>query len=147
MNIGEYIKKARQEKGLSQKALGQLLGVSQQHIAQYESGKRTPKFGTAQKIATALDVDINDLLASTLEDSPIYRAFKKNNSLDSALAHDYVNRKLTEGIDWKPIDIEMVKMFKTLNETGQLKAIERVEELTEIPRYTQDGKNAPEIKE
>lgn len=41
----------------------------------------------------------------------------------------------------------MVKMFKTLNETGQTKAIERVGELTEIPRYTQKEKNQPDKEE
>ena len=54
---------------------------------------------------------------------------------------------LTEDINLQPIDIEMVKIFKKLNESGQAKAIERVEELTEIPRYTQDEKNQPDKTE
>lgn len=141
MTIGEQIKKNRQEKGLSQKALGQLLGVSQQMVGQYESPNANLKLGTLQKIAIALDIDINNLLNSTLEDSPVYRALKRNNSLDSDFAHDFLNRILTERIDWQPIDIEMIKIFKTLNETGQTKAIERIEELTEIPRYTKKEKN------
>ncbi len=140
MTIGERIKKSRQEKGLSQKALGQLLGVSQQMIGQYEAPNANLKLGTLQKIATVLDINVNDLLNSTLEDSPVYCALKDNNSLDSYLAHTYINQKLAKEIDWEPIDIEMVKVFKTLNETGKTIAIERIEELTEIPRYTQNKK-------
>ena len=37
MTIGDRIKKARQEKGLSQKELGRKLGVSQQMIGQWET--------------------------------------------------------------------------------------------------------------
>ena len=39
--------------------------------------------------------------------------------------------------DWDQIDIELVKTYKKLNENGKAVAIERVEELTEIPRYIQ----------
>lgn len=39
--------------------------------------------------------------------------------------------------DWEQIDIELVKKFKQLNETGKAIAIERIEELAEIPLYTQ----------
>ena len=43
MTIGERIKKARKNKGWSQSELGQVLGVSQQMIAQFENSKRRPK--------------------------------------------------------------------------------------------------------
>lgn len=62
MNSGERIRKYRKEAGLTQKELGERLGVSQQHIAQYENGKRIPKIETIDKIAVALNVSRNDLL-------------------------------------------------------------------------------------
>ena len=46
MNAGEYIKKHRQKKGLSQKKLGEKLGVSQQMIGQWENGNSNPKVET-----------------------------------------------------------------------------------------------------
>lgn len=140
MNIGEKIKDYRKKSGLSQKELGQKLNVSQQHIAQYESGKRIPKLDTIQKIAVALNISVNDLLESPLDDSPLYRAFKNNDASDNPLEKHYVNSKLTEQIEnWQQADIELVKSFKKLNDSGKAVAIERVEELTEIPRYTQKG--------
>lgn len=62
MTIGERIKKARKNKGWSQSELGQVLGVSQQMIAQFENSKRRPKLETLDKIASALDVGVLDLL-------------------------------------------------------------------------------------
>ena len=45
------------------------------------------------------------------------------------------------------IDIELVKKFKQLNEIGKAIAIERIEELSEIPRYTQKESNMPDKEE
>lgn len=61
MNIGQNIRIYRKKAGLSQKELGEKLGVSQQHIAQYENGKRTPKLETIIKIASALDCEVSDI--------------------------------------------------------------------------------------
>ena len=56
MDISEKLKTARLKANLSQKALGDKLGMSQQMIAQYESGKRKPKIETLRRIADALGV-------------------------------------------------------------------------------------------
>lgn len=61
MNIGEQIRKYRKEAGLSQKELGEKLGVTQQHIAQYENGKRIPKLETINNIAGALGIGVRRL--------------------------------------------------------------------------------------
>lgn len=62
MTIGENIKKIRISKKITQKELADRLETSQQNLAQYENGKRRPKIETLQKIATALDVPLQDLL-------------------------------------------------------------------------------------
>lgn len=62
MTIGEKIKTLRLDKGLSQKQLGQLMGVSQQMIAQYEKGAREPKLSTLEKFADSLEVPLDDLV-------------------------------------------------------------------------------------
>lgn len=41
--FGEQIKASRERKGLSQDSLGKMLGVSQQTVAQWESGKAQPR--------------------------------------------------------------------------------------------------------
>ena len=61
MDEGNKIKEIRKKKGLTQKQLGERLGVSQTMIAQYENGKRKPKLETLNKIASALDVSVSEL--------------------------------------------------------------------------------------
>ncbi len=61
MKISESIRNARKKAGLTQKELGERLGVSAAMIAQYENGQRNPKNETIQKIATALDVPVSSL--------------------------------------------------------------------------------------
>lgn len=61
MNIGENIRLARKNANLTQKELGEFLGVSQAMIGQYEKGIRNPKIETLGKIAHALNVELYDL--------------------------------------------------------------------------------------
>lgn len=62
MSLGENIKRARKEKGLTQKDLANKLETTPQNLAQYESGKRNPKYETLEKIANALEVPALDLM-------------------------------------------------------------------------------------
>lgn len=61
MNIGEQIKKRRLELNLTQKELGERLGVSQQMIGHWENNRDTLKLTTIEKIFKALDLTFNPL--------------------------------------------------------------------------------------
>lgn len=65
----ENLRKLRKAKGLKQKELAQLVGLSESAISQLESGKRFPSYETILKIAEALDCESADLL-STRENRP-----------------------------------------------------------------------------
>ncbi len=54
MTIKEQLQKARREAKLTQKELADKTGLKQQHISDYENGKRNPTADTIQKIADAL---------------------------------------------------------------------------------------------
>ena len=56
MTTGELIKDARKKAGLTQKELGEKLGISYQTIAQWENNLRNPKQETLQRIANALNI-------------------------------------------------------------------------------------------
>ena len=60
--IGERIKEARQERGLSQEELAQIINSTKSAISRYESGKRQPRIEQLKSIASALDVDVNWLM-------------------------------------------------------------------------------------
>lgn len=62
MEIGEKIKQIRKQRKLTQKQLGEISGTSEITIRQYETNRRAPRIEQLNKIATALNVDISDLL-------------------------------------------------------------------------------------
>lgn len=58
------VKELRESKGMSQRQLARLANVSNTTIANIEEGSE-PLFSTVAAIATALDVDINEITFST----------------------------------------------------------------------------------
>lgn len=68
MEIGQKIKNARIEKGLTQQELGEIIGVQKSAIAKYENGRVVNiKRSTLQKITSALNIRLSDLI---FEESP-----------------------------------------------------------------------------
>lgn len=62
MTIGEKIKKARKEAGLSQEQLAEKLSVSRSAVAKWESGAGMPDVNNLKVIAQLLDVSVDYLL-------------------------------------------------------------------------------------
>ena len=63
MEIGQKIKKARLERGLTQQELGAIVGVHKSAIAKYESGRVVNiKRSTLHKIAKALNIRPSELI-------------------------------------------------------------------------------------
>jgi transcriptional regulator with XRE-family HTH domain len=63
LEIGQKIKKARLERGLTQQELGDIVGVQKSAIAKYENGRVVNiKRSTLQKIASALNIRPSELL-------------------------------------------------------------------------------------
>lgn len=60
--IGRRIRAAREEAGLSQEQLGEMIGYSAMGVSHLESGDRKIKLEDLQKIAEKLEADINYLL-------------------------------------------------------------------------------------
>ena len=60
-NFGMHLKEKRKEKGLKQKDLAKIMGVSPVVISQYESDKRNPKIETIHKFAKALNCTLEEL--------------------------------------------------------------------------------------
>lgn len=64
--LGENIKKYRKKKGLTQKQLGESIGLSTVAIKNYENNQREPKLDIIDKIATALGIKRLDLLEENI---------------------------------------------------------------------------------
>lgn len=59
--VGRNVRRFRLEKGLTQEALTEASGVSQQYVSELERGARNPTIDTLAKIALALGVTATDL--------------------------------------------------------------------------------------
>lgn len=68
MTSGQRIRGTRKRAGLTQKELGEKLGISYQTVAQWENDLRNPKYETLQRIASALGVPLVDLLPEPTEE-------------------------------------------------------------------------------
>jgi HTH-type transcriptional regulator / antitoxin HigA len=60
--LAESIKLSMQERGLSQKALAEILGVSSSRISEYLNGKSEPTLKIAREISRKLDIDASIVL-------------------------------------------------------------------------------------
>ena len=64
MTVGERIRKARKDAGLTQNQLAARLSISYVNISQLERGDRNPGVETLQRIADALDIPVGELLGT-----------------------------------------------------------------------------------
>jgi putative transcriptional regulator len=61
-NLGERIRKIREEKGITQKQLAHTINKDQQSIQRLEAGKINPSFYYLFEVARGLDISIEILL-------------------------------------------------------------------------------------
>lgn len=61
--FGEQLRKARQDKGMTQQSLAEQLYVARQTISRWEVGERYPDILMLKEIARVLDVEVRDLLS------------------------------------------------------------------------------------
>lgn len=128
MTIGEKIKKARTDAKMTQKELAEKCGMADSAIRKYESGKVVPKLDTIAKIARAMGLYAGDLV-----DAGQWGQVQPGADSETASA----------------AESQLLSHFRTLNDNGQTVAVERVQELAQIPAYqrraepTQDAPSAP----
>ena len=66
--VGKRIRGKREERGLSQKALAEAVGISPPAINRFEKGIKAPSIDTLAKLAKVLGVSTDFLLGSGEED-------------------------------------------------------------------------------
>ncbi len=127
MSIGDNIKQLRLEKGLTQKRLSELTGISEVMISQYERGIRTPKNKNLKKIAYILDMSGNRLLGEELP----FDLVGPEDNLDNIRTPI----KTIPNVQLDLYEHKLLGNYRLLNEDGKKEANKRIEELTEINRY------------
>lgn len=127
MKIGKNIKDMRMLKGISQKELAERLNVTPAMISQYETGTRTPKYSTIERIAKALGCKTFDIAQEVMYIDP-------EDSFDVHVTEGFQKRKT--GSSLTVYDNKILSIMEELNTVGKIEAVKRVEELTYIEKYT-----------
>ena len=125
--FGKEIRKARKKKGWTQEDLANALHVKRAVISKYENSMIEPSVARFKEIAQALDVEDWTQLAT-------------GNAIVSDLAEKLrkPSAAITDGevhSEDAANEEELLRLFNLLNAGGKRVAVERMRELTEIPRY------------
>ena len=64
MNLGESIRRMRQDKGLSQGEMQKRTGILRSYLSRVENGHTVPSFTTLQRLAAAMGVALADFFPS-----------------------------------------------------------------------------------
>ena len=106
MSIGKNIKTLREQHNMSQEELGKIAGVTDKAVSTWENDIKIPRMGAIQRIADYFGIRKSDII----ED--------KNNNIDTQMPHQ-----------------NLINKYEQLNESGQAKLMERLDELLEVPKY------------
>lgn len=124
-----HLKELRRQRGYTQQDVADFLGVTKATISKYENGQRALNYEYIGKLAELFLVEpIYILTGETSED---WRR-RLNSDEDAAEQED---RAYWESVLLPGQTKEIVALLDRLNDEGKQKAVERVTELTEIPRY------------
>lgn len=122
--IGQRIKALRQKKGLSQEELAAKMGYkSRSSINKIELGINDITQTIIKKLAIALDTTPGYILGWVDEPG--------ESTEDSKVKQDETQEPLTQD------ERQLLKLYNTLNDIGKENALERLEEMTAIKRFTE----------
>lgn len=112
MSFSARLRQAREQAGLTQQAFADKLGVTKSAIGNYENGVSSPKWDVLVKIFDVLHVEPNFLYQD-----------------------DFSSSDSTPACVLTPAQAKLLGCFDLLNEEGQSKALDYVEDLVFTGRY------------
>ena len=80
--IGEFIQQSRKAKGLTQKDLGDQIGVSDKTISKWENGNSVPDTSILNELCASLDIKVNELLSGEKLTPGIYSMKAEENMMN-----------------------------------------------------------------
>ncbi len=121
MSLGDKVRYAREQLGLTTQILAERAGVSQPYISEIENGNKNPSAKTIMKLAAALNVPGEFLLRNdvkTLAEMNIEAAVK--NKIDSSKYFPYfvtVDHAISSGVTPDELldAIQFIKKYKSGN--------------------------------
>lgn len=111
MSFASRLRQAREQSGLTQQDLAEKLGITKSAIGNYENGVSSPKWDVLLKIFDVLKVEPNFLY------------------------QDSFSLETPEASPLTPQQSSLLSSFDLLNEEGQQKALDYVDDLVLTGRY------------
>lgn len=136
MTVGEKIKAARLNKGLTQAELAIKCDLATITIRQYENGNRTPRPDQLAKIAISLGIPISELWD---KDEDTFQEVIKAGSYAVLLERQRRADKFVK----TAYACDIMTAFEELNDVGKEEAANRVFELTYVPKYQRRNPQKP----
>ena len=84
-DVRQQLTDTRKRKNLSQKALGELVGLSQKHVSEIENGKIAPRYDTVLELFRVLDLDMMVVPRSLV---PMIRSIIRSHRTDGTESED-----------------------------------------------------------
>ena len=128
VEFGEQLRRAREEKGMTQQSLAEQLYVTRQSVSRWECGDRYPDLLTTKKISQILEVSLDDLLSGkemtkVVERNPVIEKKSVNNIMIALYAFVVISFFITivdiiirfplqsEAIDYSDIQIIVINVL------------------------------------
>lgn len=91
--IGRFIAECRKRKKLTQNELGELLGVTEKSISNWENGRNMPDLSLFKPLCNEFNITINDLMSGEKIDSENYQEKLEENIVNTI---DYSTKRLNK---------------------------------------------------
>lgn len=131
VEFGEQLRRAREEKGMTQQSLAEQLYVTRQAVSRWECGDRYPDLLTTKKISQILEVSLDDLLSGkemekVVERNPVIEKKGINNIMIALYAFVVISFFITmvdiiirfplqsEAIDYSDIQAMVINVLALL---------------------------------
>lgn len=88
--VGKNIKQLREKKGITQESLAEQLSVTRQAVSNWENGKTQPDIETLNKIASVLEVSVEELIYG----------FKRETSVIHNHNTQHITKSVTKGLSF-----------------------------------------------
>lgn len=119
ITIGQNIKDARKQSGMTQQQLAEKIGKTESSIRKYEKGLVDTPLNVLKEIAEVLNWPLADLL----DFSSLYSIPEEESA-----AYDFSTEE-------QKLFIDVINKMKLLNEEGKQEVIKRIDELSRLDEY------------
>lgn len=129
--FGNALCRLREEKGMTQKELAQILDVSDKAVSKWENGQAIPRINVLEKIAEIFDTSVEDLISTGK--SNVKRIYMHNNygSVIHVKSKETVTSITTDDCKW--IEIPQTANEYELVVYGELNLTDIYNDLSEVP--------------